>query len=86
MSEEDKERLRSYTKSRAFGKQETSGNGLIISKIKEMGPKKVSIMLYKEQKKDGIITVIRDVPEDTVRAWIKRGNVPIEYHEAILSL
>jgi hypothetical protein len=82
MSEEDKIRLQSYRVPR----QRTTKGDSLISKIKEMGAKRVSTMLYKEEKKDGVVTIIRDVSENTVRSWIKRESVPIEYHEVISAL
>jgi hypothetical protein len=51
-------------------------------KLKRIGIKKASIMLYEERNGE----VIREVSERTVRGWIQRGNIPIEYQEVVSAL
>ncbi len=51
-------------------------------KVKRLGTEKVATMLYEE--KNGV--VVREVTEEAVRGWIKRGNIPVEYQEAVGAL
>ncbi len=54
----------------------------LCQKLQRLGARKASIMLYKEN--EGIVT--RDIGEETVRGWIKRGNVPEKYQQAVSQL
>jgi len=54
----------------------------MISKLKRMGAKKASTMLYVEENGN----VIQDVSESNVRAWIKKKNIPVKYQEAVGAL
>jgi len=57
-------------------------NSELYFKLKTLGAKKVATMLYDEE--DGV--VLRDVTENTVRAWIKRRSIPIRYQELLSTL
>jgi hypothetical protein len=56
---------------------------ILCEKLKKFGVKKAAAKLYQEGP-DG--TVLRDFTEGTVRAWIKRGRVPVEYRAVVQKL
>lgn len=87
MSEEAKMRLRSYDNPQK-SKLAVSEISSLLLKVKDQGAKKVAAMLYKESEESNPNdrVVLRNVREGTVRGWIKRGNIPVKYQEAVSSL
>lgn len=55
----------------------------LCSKLRKLGAKKASTMIYLEDK-NGV--AIKQVSERAIRRWIKRGSVPKEYREMVTGL
>ena len=88
MSEEDKARLQTYS-----AKRDLSQKGLIrgktpelCEKLRNIGAKKAAIKLYLEKRIKRKVIILKDISENTVKSWIKRGNVPSKYREMVQTL
>ena len=54
---------------------------LILLKLKKLGPKRISTLFYEEDMKNK--RVLRDISENVVSGWIRRGKVPSKFREAV---